>query len=316
MKKDIILNTLTSEEERVIVHKGTEMPYTWHLVEEKREGTFLCKQCNAPLYSSDMKFDSGCGWPAFDDALPWQVKETTDSDGYRTEITCQTCGWHLGHIFRGERFTETNERHCVNSVSMKFVAERVDAPPQESMEIAVFGWGCYRCVEAVLQRLEWVVDIQSGFMWWNIENPTYDDIAYNETGHIEVVQVKYDSSVISYQTLLNVFFTAHDPTTLNRQWNDIWTQYASVIFTHDDAHKELAQATIHSMNERKVFAPDMVVTQVRDASTFWKWPGAHQDYYDQNKSASYCQFVIAPKVKKLRDSYEDLLKEEYMDEVE
>lgn len=151
-------------------------------------------------------------------------------------------------------------------------------------------------------------------MWWDIENPTYDDIAYSETGHVEVVQVSYDSSVISYQTLLNVFFTTHDPTTLNRQWNDVGTQYASVIFTHDEAQKELAQTTIQSMNERKVFAPDTVVTQVRDATTFWKWPGSHQDYYDQNKSASYCQFVIAPKVKKLRDSYEDLLKEEYLDE--
>lgn len=307
-------NELTSDERRVLIDKWTERPWTWELLEEKREWTFLCKQCNSPLYYSDMKFDSGCGRPSFDDAIAWQVKETTDADGHRTEITCMTCGWHLWHVFRWEHMTDKNTRHCVNSVSMKFVPEKIDIDHTDVLDVATFGGGCYWCVEAVMQRLEWVIEVQSWFMWWDLQDPTYDDISHSETWHVEVVQVKYDTSIISYQTLLNVFFSTHDPTQLNRQWNDVWTQYASVIFTHTPDQKRLAQTMIESMNERKVFAPDTVVTQVRDASEFWEWPGYHQDYYNQNTSQAYCQYVITPKVKKLRDSYEDLLKDDYLDE--
>jgi peptide methionine sulfoxide reductase msrA/msrB len=306
------LNELTQEEQRVIINKWTERAWTWDLLEEKRVGTFLCKQCDSPLYYSEMKFDSGCGWPSFDDAIDWQVKETADADGSRTEITCMTCGGHLGHVFKWERLTPQNTRHCVNSISMKFVPEKVMVSGTDNKHIATFGGWCYRCVEAVMQRLEWVLEVQSWFMWGTVDDPTYDDIQYSETWHVEVVQVTFDSSIISYQTLLNVFFTTHDPTTLNRQWNDVGTQYASVIFTHTPEQKTQAQTMITSMNQREVFAPDRVVTQVRDAKEFRKWPDYHQDYYDQNTSASYCQFVIAPKVKKLRETYEDLLKEDYL----
>ena len=308
------LNSLSPEEKRIIIDKWTERPWTWALLEEKREGTFLCRQCNSPLYYSDMKFDSGCGRPSFDDAIPWQVRETTDADGYRTEIMCMTCGWHLGHVFRGEGFTNTDTRHCVNSLSMRFVPERVEIDRENTLEVATFGWWCYWCVEAVMQRLEGVEKVESWFMGGELEDPTYDDVVYSETGHVEVVQVTYDSLIISYQTLLNVFFTTHDPTQLNRQGNDIWTQYASTIFVHSQEQKELAEWIIQSMNERKVFAPDTVVTQVRDASVFWKWPEYHQDYYNHNQSQGYCNFVITPKVKKLRETYEDLLKDEYIDE--
>ena len=169
-------------------------------------------------------------------------------------------------------------------------------------QIAVFGGGCFWCVEAVFNRLEGVKSAVSGYMGGQVENPTYRQVCNGDTGHVEVVQVTFDPSQIKYRDLLEVFFSVHDPTTLNRQGNDVGEQYRSVIFYTSEEQGREAEETIAELNAAKAF-PEPIVTAVEPAETFYPAEGYHQEYYDNNKSQPYCQFVIAPKLKKFEKKF-------------
>lgn len=177
----------------------------------------------------------------------------------------------------------------------------------ENTETAVLGGGCFWCVEAALLQLEGVLTVESGYMGGKVDQPTYEQVCGGQTGHVEVVRVEFEPAVVSFGELLEVFFTAHDPTTLNRQGNDVGTQYRSVIFVLNQRQREEAQRVIANLTAKKVFdAP--IVTAVEPAHTFWKAEGYHQDYFANNSTRPYCLFAVAPKVAKVRAKYADRVK--------
>ena len=225
---------LSPEETRVIVHKGTERPFTGRYAEHKADGTYECRRCGAALFESEDKFDSGCGWPSFDEALPGAVREVPDADGVRTEIVCASCGGHLGHVFRGEGMTERNTRHCVNSISIDF-----EAAPEETAE-AFFAGGCFWGVEHLLAQQPGVLSVESGYMGGHVDKPSYEQVCSGDSGHAEAVRVAYDPDKVAYRTLAKLFFEIHDPTQVDRQGPDRGPQYRSAVFYADPDQRRAA----------------------------------------------------------------------------
>ncbi len=174
-------------------------------------------------------------------------------------------------------------------------------------DTATFGGGCYWCVEAVYQELEGVVSVTSGFSGGQRENPTYEQVCSGATGHAEVVQIVYDPSKISFDELLEVFWTVHDPTTLNRQGADVGTQYRSVIFYHNDEQKLLAEKYKKELGASGAWDRP-IVTEISPATKFYSAEKYHQEYYKNNPNQPYCSFVIQPKVEKFRKVFKDKLK--------
>ena len=168
-----------------------------------------------------------------------------------------------------------------------------------SNQVATLGGGCFWCLEAVFKELRGVIEVVSGYAGGSVKNPSYRDVCSGRTGHAEVVQITFDPGVISYRDLLRIFFSIHDPTTLNRQGADVGTQYRSVIFWHDEAQKQVAQETIRELSDEGVWkAP--IVTQVLPLEAFYRAEDYHQNYFDQNPNQPYCQAVVAPKLAKFR----------------
>ena len=176
------------------------------------------------------------------------------------------------------------------------------------MEKATLGGGCFWCTEAVFTRMDGVESVMPGYAGGHVENPTYEQVCGGDTGHAEVVQLAFDPSRISYAEILEIFFATHDPTTKDRQGNDVGPQYRSVVFAHDDSQERTARETISKLSEEDVFeAP--IVTEVDRLETFWPAEGYHHDYFARNGRQPYCMFVIAPKVAKLRKSHAHRLKD-------
>ena len=279
------MNTkLTEEEKRVILHKGTERPFSGIYNDFKKAGTYHCKQCGAALYKSDAKFDSGCGWPSFDDEIPGAVKRLPDADGRRTEILCAKCGGHLGHVFEGERLTSKNTRHCVNSVSLTFVPaaeEKTDDTAVESearYETGIFAAGCFWGVQQRLKQLPGVVSTWAGYTGGTLPDPTYEQVCRKNTGHAEAVKVVFDPRKISYEEIARKFFEIHDPTQVNRQGVDVGEQYRSEIFYTTPRQKATAEKLVSELRGKGIDA----ATRITPASEFYKAEEYHQDYNEKH----------------------------------
>jgi len=176
-----------------------------------------------------------------------------------------------------------------------------------SQEVATLGSGCFWCTEAVFSDLKGVVKVESGYSGGTVANPSYEQVCTGRTGHAEVAQITFDPEVISYKEILEVFFTVHDPTTLNRQGGDVGTQYRSVIFYHNNEQRAVAEQVIKEITGAGIWdAP--IVTQVEPLKAFYKAEDYHQQYFENNPRQPYCQIVIAPKVRKFREHYRDRLK--------
>ena len=178
---------------------------------------------------------------------------------------------------------------------------------QPNTQLATLAGGCFWCIEAVFDDLNGVLSVESGYSGGVAPNPTYQQVCAGTTGHAEVAQIAFDPNVISYRDLLRVFFTVHDPTTLNRQGNDVGTQYRSAIFYHDDEQKKIAEQVVQEITAEKIWSKP-IVTEVTPFKEFYKAEDYHQEYFANNPNQPYCQMVVAPKVAKFRAHYRDQLK--------
>jgi peptide methionine sulfoxide reductase msrA/msrB len=272
---------LTPDEHWVMISKGTERPFSGKYYLNREKGVYHCRQCGAELFRSDAKFDSGTGWPSFDDAIPGAVRQIPDEDGRRIEIVCAACAGHLGHVFYNEGFTSKNARFCVNSVSLMF--EEADKPETMTRK-AVFAGGCFWGVEYHFRKIPGVIATTVGYTGGHVEHPTYEQVCTGRTGHAEAIEVEFDPALVSYDQLAKLFFEIHDPAQVDRQGPDIGTQYRSAVFYQDEQQQKIAQGLIDQLRSHGY----QVATTVEKAGAFWPAELYHQDYYEKTGHRPYC----------------------------
>jgi peptide methionine sulfoxide reductase msrA/msrB len=281
-------NTLTPFESYVINDKGTERPFTGEYDDFYEKGVYVCKKCDAPLYNSSDKFDGHCGWPAFDDEIDDAVTKVADADGRRVEIVCSNCQGHLGHVFVGEQFTEKNTRHCVNSISLKFIPNSAleQNKVADTLKTAYFASGCFWGTEYYFSKYNGVKETTVGYIGGSVKNPTYRQVCTGRTGHAEAVKVIYNPSEVTYESLAKLFFETHNQSQLNRQGPDVGEQYRSEVFYVTGEEKKIVNSLIDQLLDNGY----EVVTKVTKATEFYPAETYHQQYYDKKGGSPYCHF--------------------------
>jgi peptide methionine sulfoxide reductase msrA/msrB len=298
---DQLAASLSEEEKRILLRKGTEPAFCGNLLDNRKEGVYLCRLCSLPLFSSDAKFNSGTGWPSFYkpfDRDHIRYERDTSHGMTRVEILCARCGGHLGHVFDDAPSTPTGLRYCLNSAALTFYEKGSELPRAARpvpTKVAYFAGGCFWGVEDRFQQTPGVIDAVSGYMGGSVENPTYRQVCTGETGHAETVRVTYDPARVTYEQLLEAFFRYHDPTQVDRQGPDVGTQYRSAIFAADEEQYRAARAFIESQQAAPRFRGRRIATQIvapDRTGRFFPAEDYHQDYHE--KHGGHCPIQADP----------------------
>ncbi|MEG0949150.1 MAG: peptide-methionine (S)-S-oxide reductase MsrA [Bacteroidales bacterium] len=286
---------LSPEVYRITREKGTEPAGTDATCGKVESGVYTCACCDNLLFDTEKKFNSGTGWPSFTQpVLPNAIRYAVDlSYGMeRIEANCNVCGAHLGHVFP-DGPAPSRLRYCMNSQAL---VRHKDASGY--VDSAVFGGGCFWCTEAIFKEVNGVIKVEPGYAGGFLENPTYQEVCNQTSGHAEVIRVTYEPQLIDYASLIRIHLATHNPTTLNQQGNDKGPQYRSVIFYKTEKQREEA---LRELNHISGIFEDPVVTEVLPLEKFYPAENYHQDYYARHTDEPYCQYVIKPKLDKFRE---------------